>query len=76
MRRCFLNPPYSHPSVGVFVAQDPIDMGQPRDATADSILGYHLDGKITTIAEGLQVVFFLSRATLENSKTPAQKPGF
>ncbi len=75
MRRCFLNPPYSHPSVGVFVAQDPIDMGQPEDATADSILVYHLDGKITTITEGLQVVFFLSRATLENSKKPGSKTG-
>ena len=49
--------------------------GQPEDATADSILVYHLDGKITTITEGLQVVFFLSRATLENSKKTGSKTG-
>jgi len=59
-------PQLIHPSVvcaapdgRVFVAQDPIDMGQPSDATADSILVYHPDGKITTFAEGLHAVFGL-----------------
>jgi len=33
-------------------------MSQPRDATADSILVYHPDGKITPFAEGLHVVLF------------------
>ncbi|MEI6051715.1 MAG: hypothetical protein WCQ44_03335, partial [Opitutaceae bacterium] len=63
----FAQPPQLiHPSVvcaapdgRVFVAQDPIDMGQPSDATADSILVYHPDGKITTFAEGLHAVFGL-----------------
>ena len=59
-------PQLIHPSVvcaapdgRVFVAQDPIDMGQPSNATADSILVYHPDGKITTFAEGLHAVFGL-----------------
>jgi putative membrane-bound dehydrogenase-like protein len=59
-------PQLIHPSVvcaapdgRIFVAQDPIDMGQPSDATADSILVIHLDGKITKFAEGLHAVFGL-----------------
>ena len=60
-------PQLIHPSVvcaapdgRIFVAQDPIDMGQPSNATADSILVVHPDGKITTFAEGLHAVFGLA----------------
>jgi hypothetical protein len=47
------------------------DMVQPSKATADSSLVDHPDRKITTLAVGLTIVLFLSRATFESSqKTP------
>ena len=59
-------PQLIHPSVvcvapdgRIFVAQDPIDMGQPSNSTGDSILVVHPDGKITTFADNLHAVFGL-----------------
>jgi len=59
-------PQLVHPSVvcaapdgRIFVAQDPIDMGEASNATADSILVVHPDGKITKFADHLHAVFGL-----------------
>ena len=59
-------PQLVHPSVvcaapdgRIFVAQDPIDMGEASNATADSILVIHPDGKITKFADNLHAVFGL-----------------
>jgi putative membrane-bound dehydrogenase-like protein len=59
-------PQLIHPSVvcaapdgRIFVAQDPIDMGQPSNSTGDSILVIHPDGKINKFADNLHAVFGL-----------------
>lgn len=60
-------PTLIHPSVvccapdgRVFVAQDPVDMGQPSNEPLDSILCIHPDGKITKFADNLRAVFGLA----------------
>lgn len=59
-------PELIHPSVvtaapdgRIFVAQDPIDMGEPSDSAGDSILCIHPDGRITKFAEKLHAVYGL-----------------
>ncbi|HEY2951852.1 MAG TPA: HEAT repeat domain-containing protein, partial [Verrucomicrobiae bacterium] len=56
-----------HPSVlcaapdgRLFVAQDPMDMGNPSDKPSDSILCFHPDGRVTMFATNLYAVFGLA----------------
>jgi putative heme-binding domain-containing protein len=57
-------PEIQHPSVvtvspdgRVFVAEDPMDIRSPADATEGRILCFHPDGRRTVFAEGLHAVF-------------------
>ena len=57
-------PDIKHPSVvtvapdgRVFVAEDPMDMGEPSHIPVDRILCLHPDGKVTVFAEKLYAVF-------------------
>jgi putative membrane-bound dehydrogenase-like protein len=60
-------PQILHPSVlcaapdgRLFVAQDPMDMGNPSDKPSDSILCFHPDGRVTMFATNLYAVFGLA----------------
>jgi putative heme-binding domain-containing protein len=60
-------PRIKHPSVvtvapdgRVFVAEDPMDMGEPSHIPADRILCLHPDGKVNVVAEKLYAVFGLA----------------
>lgn len=60
-------PEIKHPSVvtvapdgRVFVAEDPMDMGEPSHIPVDRILCLHPDGKVTVFAEKLYAVFGLA----------------
>lgn len=60
-------PQLKHPSVvccapdgRVFVAEDPMDMGNDSSKPTDRILCFHPDGKITVFAENLYAVFGLA----------------
>lgn len=60
-------PQLKHPSVvccapdgRVFVAEDPMDMGNDSSKPTDRILCFHPDGKTTVFAEGLYAVFGLA----------------
>lgn len=59
-------PDIKHPSVvtvapdgRVFVAEDPMDMGEPSHIPVDRVLCLHPDGKVTVFAEKLYAVFGL-----------------
>src|SRR5688572_7697774 len=60
-------PEIKHPSVvtvapdgRVFVAEDPMDMGEPSNVPVDRILCLHPDGRISVYAEKLYAVFGLA----------------
>ncbi len=60
-------PDIKHPSVvtvapdgRIFVAEDPMDMGEPSHIPVDRILCLHPDGKVTVFAEKLYAVFGLA----------------